>query len=128
MALVYKVHIQVGSDNTASLPHNHPYISSSYSRNFSRLKTFIIPPPSCCTLESWDYKPATCLLKVLYIYNYIDIILPNFETSCQQGARSGSSQCITITNGGRTTRKTEEKEKHITIVGYGNVYNWQLIF
>ena len=28
MALVYKVHIQGGSDNTAPFPHNHPYISS----------------------------------------------------------------------------------------------------
>ena len=28
MALVYKVHIQGGSDNTALFPHNHPYISS----------------------------------------------------------------------------------------------------
>ena len=28
MALVYKVHIQGGSDNTTPSPHNHPYISS----------------------------------------------------------------------------------------------------
>ena len=28
MALAYKVHIQGGSDNTAPLPNNHPYISS----------------------------------------------------------------------------------------------------
>ena len=28
MALVYKIHVQDGSDNTAQFPHNHLYISS----------------------------------------------------------------------------------------------------
>ena len=28
MALVFKVHIQGGSDNTAPFPHSHPYTSS----------------------------------------------------------------------------------------------------
>ena len=34
MALVYKVHVQGGGDDTVPFPHNHPYIHSG-SKNFS---------------------------------------------------------------------------------------------
>ena len=56
MALVYKVHIKGGNDNTTPLPHNHPYISFC-SRNFSKLQL-------AATMKACTYVGPS------YMYNY----------------------------------------------------------
>ena len=68
MALVYKAHIQGGSDNTASFPHNHPYISSCKLRLAEISTAISITPPSLAGLGSYVYgirdtcSLGTCML------------------------------------------------------------------
>ena len=62
MALVYKAHIQGGSDNTTSFPNNHPYISSCIKKicKLQLATTYV-------GMVMWEWCVITATLYVYFV-------------------------------------------------------------